>query len=351
MTDPRPVSEADPGGMLAAVAGMGAQLEAGYRAGLGAADLPAADGVHSIVVCGMGGSGVPGDAVNALLAERLGVPIHATKGYRLPEFAHTDTLVFAVSYSGNTEEVVTTYRDAVTRGCRVVVVTSGGELVMHAAEDGVAVVSVPAGLPAPRAAIGALTGALLGVLEATGLGPAMAQDVADAARTLEAGAARGGPAADAAANPARELAGRIGDRTPLIWGSEGIAWAAAQRWKTEINENAKRPAFWTFFPELDHNEIEGWSTGTGTGYVVISLRSPSEHPTVGPRIEATLAAVADAGLAHEAVHADGVLPLAHLFSLIQTAGFVSCYLGIAAGVDPTPIERIQAMKQRLKELG
>ena len=339
----------DPGGMLAAIAAFGDHLREGYRSGMDGAALPAADGVRSIALCGMGGSGVPGDAVQALLGDRLGVPIVVTKGYRLPEFCHTETMVFTVSYSGNTEEVTGLYRDAVTRGCRVVAVTSGGELEALAGEDDVALVRVPGGLPAPRAAIGYLTGALLGVLERTGLGPAVGQDVDDASRTLAAAAGRLGPAAKDA-NPARDLAGRIGDRIPLVWGSEGIAQTAAIRWKTEFNENAKRPAFWAAFPELDHNEIEGWSRGRGAGFVALTLRTSAEHATVGPRIEATFAAVADAGLAHEEVHAEGSLPLAQLFSLIQMGGFVSCYLAIGDGVDPTPIDRIQAMKARLREL-
>jgi glucose/mannose-6-phosphate isomerase len=226
--------------MLAAIGAVGEHLVVGYRRGLGASDLPAADGVHSIAICGMGGSGVPGDAVQSILGDRLGVPIVVTKGYRLPEFCHTDTMVFAVSYSGSTEEVLGMYREAGVRGCRVVAVTSGGELAATAREEGVAMVQVPGDLPAPRAAIGYLTGALLGVLEATGLGPAVGGDVDHAARVVGGAAKRQGPEADRP--PARELARRIGARIPLIWGSEGVAQAAALRWKTEFNENAKRPA-------------------------------------------------------------------------------------------------------------
>ncbi len=130
-----------------------------------------------------------------------------------------------------------------------------------------------------------------------------------------------------------------------------MAQAAALRWKTEFNENAKRPAFHASFPELDHNEIEGWSRSAGKGFFLIVLRSPDEHGSVAPRVEATLSAIADAGLDSEQVHAEGTQPLANLLSLVQVGGFVSCYAGLEAGVDPTPIERIEAMKARLKELG
>jgi glucose/mannose-6-phosphate isomerase len=349
MTDAAALIARDSGGMLASLERMGGQLRTGYRLGLEAAGLPSVDGVRAIAACGMGGSGIPGDAVRSLLGDRLGVPIVVTRGYRLPEFCHTDTLVFAVSFSGNTDEVLTAYREAAVRGCRIVAVTSGGRLAELAREEGVALVTIPDDVPAPRAAVGYLTGALLGVLEATGLGPAAGQEVAEAVRVADAAAARLGPEG-ADPNPALSLARTIGPRVPVVWGSEGIAEAAAQRWRTEFNENAKRPAFAAAFPELDHNEIEGWSRGAGRDFFLVILRSPSEHPSVGPRVEATLSAVSDAGLDHHEVHAEGALPLAHLVSLLQTGGFVSCYLGLEAGIDPSPIERIEAMKSRLEAL-
>jgi len=348
MARPRAPLANDPGGMLAAIGSVGEHLLVGHRRGLGAEDLPAADGVHSIAICGMGGSGVPGDMVASLLGHRLGVPIVVSKGYRLPEFCHTDTMVFVVSYSGNTEEVLGMYREAAVRGSRVVAVTSGGELARTAREDGVALVELPGDLPAPRAAVGYLSGALLGVLEATGLGPGIGPDVDHAARVAAAAAQRNGP--DAEGSPATDLARRIGARIPVIWGSEGVAATAALRWKTEFNENAKRPAFHASFPELDHNEIEGWSRGSGNGFFLVILRTPDEHPSVAPRVEATLAAIADAGLESEQVQAEGSQALANLLSLIQLGGFVSCYAGLAAGLDPTPIQRIEAMKARLREL-
>ncbi|MEX2458602.1 MAG: SIS domain-containing protein, partial [Actinomycetota bacterium] len=203
--------------------------------------------------------------------------------------------------------------------------------------------------PAPRAAVGYLTGALLGALVAGGIGPAAGQDVDEAVRVADAAAVRLGPDGTDP-NPALALARTIGARVPVVWGSEGIAEAAARRWKTEFNENAKRPAFAAAFPELDHNEIEGWSRGAGRDFFLVILRSSSEHPSVGPRVEATLSAVSDAGFEHHEVHAEGVLPLAQMVSLMQTGGFVSCYAGLEAGVDPSPIERIEAMKSRLRDL-
>jgi len=334
--------------MVRAAGETAAQLRNGYGVGAQAGDLPAADGVRSVAVCGVGGSALPGDLVRALLQDRLGVPIVVSRGYRLPEFCHTDTLVVAVSYSGNTEETVGAYREAVARGCRVVAVTSGGELLARAGEDGVAAVRVPGDAPVPRAALGYLAGATLGLLEATGLGPAVGADVEEASSVLEEGARtleeEGEP------HPARDLAAAIGDRVPVIWGSEGPAEAAAIRWRTQFNENAKRPAFSSAFPELDHNEIEGWAEGWGQRFFLVILRHGAEHPSTGPRVEATLRAIEGSELDHAEVTGAGHSALAQALSLIQVGDYVSCYVATEDGVETTPIERIQALKAALKEL-
>jgi glucose/mannose-6-phosphate isomerase len=340
---------ADPSDMLGTIGGLSGQVRAGYRAGLEARDLPSGEGVRSIALLGMGGSGLPGDVVRALLQDRLGVPIVVSKGYRLPEFCHMDTLVVAVSYSGNTEETVGAYREAVARGCRIVAICGGGELAARAAEDGVPVVGVTGSFPAPRAALGYLSLAALGVLEAVELGPALGPDLEEAARVVDGVATRCGPGAEK--SPARELAVRIGDRLPLVWGADSIGEVAAARWKTQVNENAKRPAFSAALPELDHNEIEGWSAGQGRGYFLVILRTAAEHPGMGARVTASLEAIADAGMEHAEVHAEGAVPMAQLLSLVQIGDYVSCYLALDAGVDPTPIDRIESMKLSLRERG
>jgi len=333
--------------MLAVVGDLPRQVREGYAAGLAAPGLPSVEGVRSIALLGMGGSAFPADLVQAQLEDRLGIPLVVSRGYRLPEFVHTDSLVLALSYSGNTEETVTQYRDAVARGSRVVALCSGGELAARADEDGVARVAVPATFPVPRSAGGYLTAAALGVLEATGLGPAVGADVDESARVLAAAAARWGP--EATPNPARDLAKRIGARTPLIWGSEGPTEAVALRWRTEVHENAKRPAFAAAFPELDHNEIEGWGEGSGTGYFLVILRAAADHPSVARRVAATLSAVEAAGLEHEEVWGTGKSPLAQALSLVLLGDYVSAYLAEASGVDPLPTERIDAMKAILRK--
>src|SRR5207302_3876782 len=131
--------------------------------------------------------------------------------------------------------------------------------------------------------LGYLAGAALGVLASIGVVPPAVQDVADAARLLDDLARRIGPDVPAARNEAKQLAAWLGARTPVVWGSEGIAEAAALRWKTQVNENAKGPAWTAMLPELDHNEVEGWSAGAGAGHAVVALRHPGEHHGVAAR--------------------------------------------------------------------
>ncbi len=348
LDDPAALAAADPEGMLAEVAALGSQLRRGFQTAAAVPDLPSGTGVREVVVCGMGGSGVAGDVTRALYADRLGVPVVVVKGYRLPEFAGRDTLVFAVSFSGNTEETLAAYAEATERGCRVVAVSAGGELAARAAEDDAAYVPVPPEVPMPRAAIGYLATAPLGVLDAVGLVPPAGEEVLRAAGELDALAGELGPGATTATNEAKAMAGWIGGRTPVIWGSEGIAEAAALRWRTQVNENAKGPAFWNALSELDHNEIEGWAAGSGAPYALVVLRHGGEHPRTAPRLEATLAAIQGSGLEHQEVWARGGSPLAQLFSLVMLGDFASAYLGILRGVDPMPVPVLMSLKERLR---
>ena len=348
LDDRRALSADGAAKMLTLIGSTGRQLIDGYRAGRAAADLPSGRSLRSVVVCGMGGSGVVGDVVQALYAGRLPLPIVAVKGYELPEFCGRDTLALAVSFSGDTEETLAAYADAVDRGCRVISVSAGGELAARAGDDQVPHIGLPGHIPVPRAGLGFASAVPIGVLEAMGLIPAAADEVERTARRLEDMASRLGPEVAGEDNEAKALAAWIGDRTPVIWGSEGIAGAAASRWKTQMNENAKSPAFASVLPELDHNEVEGWSKGTGTAFALVALRHRGEHPKVGARLAATLDSISASGLDVREVHAGGTGPLESLFSLIVMGDFVSTYLGILRGMDPLAIPVLTALKERLR---
>jgi glucose/mannose-6-phosphate isomerase len=350
LDDPGALAEGDPGGMLAIVASLGEQCRRGYDIGAAIRGAPSTDGIASIVFCGMGGSAVAGDVLRVLSRDRVGIPVDVNRSTRLPAYVTTHTLAIISSYSGNTAEALASFHDARERGCRVVTVTSGGELARSAQEVGLPLVRVPGGLM-PRAAFGYLSLATLGALEAMGILPRLADDVAETVAELEVLAAGLGPEVPRAENAAKEIAWQVGDRTPVIWGAEGIGAAAAARWKTQFNENAKIPAWSASLPELDHNEVVGWTSPVGQSYLVIALRHDGEPSDVAVRFPPTVEIAREAGATVHEVQAAGRSALARLFSLVLTGDFASTYHGLAHGHDPSPIAAIDRLKAALAEAG
>lgn len=338
----------DPGGMLDAVAGLPTQCRDGYRMGLAAEGLPDAGGVAAVAICGMGGSAVAGDVFAALAAPRLRFPVTVVRGPELPEFCGPHTLVMASSFSGETAETLEAFEEAVVRGCRTVAITSGGRLAERARELDLGRVLVPGGYM-PRAAVGYLTFGVLGALEAMGVSQAFAGDVDEAARQMERLLDEIGPDVPSTGNPAKELAVALGGRVPVIWGAEGIGRVAATRWKTQFNENAKVPAFASSLPELDHNEVVGWSRGRGEGFAVLALRHPGEHRDVSSRFPLSEDIARGSGALVREIHGRGRSPLAQLLTLVLFGDLVTTYLALVRGVDPSPIEAITSLKRALAE--
>jgi glucose/mannose-6-phosphate isomerase len=339
---------ADPGGMLEAVLALAAHCRQGYALGRAAPDLPLADGITGIAVCGMGSSALAGDALVAIAAPRLRVPVVVVRSTALPGWVGPHSIVVASSYSGDTEETLGLFEEALARGCRIVAVTSGGELGRLAEERELGRVLVP-GEMMPRAAFGLMALGTLGALEAMGVLPPLGDDVEEAAMKLEGVIGREGPDVPTADNPSKRLALSLTERVPVVWGSDGVAAVAAVRWKTQFNENAKVPAFASAMPELDHNEVVGWSSRRGEGFAVIALRDRGEAPGVAARFAPSLGIARAAGARTDEVWAHGRSPLARLLTLVQVGDLVATYLGIARGVDPTPIEAIVRLKRTLAQ--
>jgi glucose/mannose-6-phosphate isomerase len=180
-----------------------------------------------------------------------------------------------------------------------------------------------------------------------GVIPALGEDVESVVGTLAELAGEVGPDRPAATNEAKSLAAALRGRVPVVWGAEGLGAVAATRWKTDLNENAKVPAFAAALPELDHNEVVGWSDGSGDGFAVVALRHGDEHPDVAARFPPSEAIARDAGAQVHEVGARGDVPLGRLLSLVLLGGAVSVYLGILRGVDPGPIANIDRIKREL----
>jgi glucose/mannose-6-phosphate isomerase len=351
---PARAAEFDRDDMFAEVAGLPRQLREGYataRSRLAGAFFGTFPGIppaepSGVAVCGMGGSAIGADLVLACLPG-LSVPATVVRGYALPEWVGPETLVVVVSYSGETEEALSCAAQARSRGCVPVCVSSGGSLAAFAEAEGLPLVVVPGGRQ-PRAAVGSLSMPLLATLEASGLCHEHASEVDAAAAQLEADNAILGPGAPEEGNPAKALARRLEKRLAVVYGA-GPTGPVARRWKGQINENAKAPAFFNELPELDHNELMGWTSmpHVTSATVALFLHDESGEERLARRAELTSREYEALGVATELVAARGSSRLVRLFSLVQLGDYVSCYLALLYGVDPTPVDAIQAFKASL----
>jgi glucose/mannose-6-phosphate isomerase len=346
---PARVAAIDAGDQVAAVASLPRQLEAGYTRAVAAltGKLPAgAAAPDGVVVCGMGGSAIGADVVGACLADPP-VPYQVVRGYELPAWVTARTLVVAVSYSGDTEETLACVARALPRGCRPVCVASGGRLADLATRHGLPLVSVPAGLQ-PRASLGYLATPVGACLEAAGLAPGFDEQVAEAIEVTADLGAELAPEVDEAANEAKRAARLLADRLPVVYGA-GVTAPAARRWKGQLNENAKTPAFFNELPELDHNELAGYATNVAVAgnVVLVLLDDPAGDERLRRRLAFTEAVVGPSVAGVVRVSARGVLPLARVLSSAYVGDFASLYLAVLYGVDPAPVTAIEDLKARL----
>ncbi|MGZ4103800.1 MAG: bifunctional phosphoglucose/phosphomannose isomerase [Actinomycetota bacterium] len=348
LDDPGALAAADPHDALGAVERYPEQwLEALTRAH-SCTGLPTRHGITSLVYCGMGGSGIAGDVLAAIAAESGSVPVGVVKGRRLPAWAGPNTLVVCASYSGDTEETLACFEDAIARKARTVVISTGGKLAARAAQVGAARISPVEGLQ-PRQALPSLAAPALVVAEQLGLLAGMSDAIQETTGILSSRVANYGRDVPTDRNDGKQLAAQLDGTVPLIWGQEGVLSVAAQRWRTQLNENAKTPAFSNFFSELDHNEIVGFEAGAPglRDLGVVVLRAPGESFATERRIEATLDRVRSLVATVCEARAVGESPLARLMSSVILGDFVSVYLAVRRGVDPTPVAAIDELKSRL----
>jgi glucose/mannose-6-phosphate isomerase len=337
----------DSDGMFELAEGFPEQVENAFRDCAFISGLPRREDIESVVVVGMGGSGIAGDVLHAVASPLLPVPVTVVKGYECPHFVDETTLVFAVSCSGNTEETIEAASDAALAGAKMVVVTNGGELGRLADAWKAPLVPVP-DIVWPRAGLGSMAVPLIGILWRIGFLPGADLWVERAVEQLRYRRDKF-VSAGAASEPA-ELARRIGPSIPAIHGGGPVGAVAAQRWKAQVNENAKRLAFSGSQPELCHNEICGWADSSkeiGSLMSLVMLRHDSEHPQIARRFDITADLIRRYVASVVEVRAQGEGDLAQLFDLTYFGDYVSLWLAADAGIDPGPIDVLMWLKQQL----
>jgi len=325
------------------------QLQHALEIGAEALLLFSRQGFNKIVFIGLGGSAIGADLVRSYLYFDAKVPISVIREYELPGYVDSSTLVFAVSYSGNTEETLNTYKEAKKKLARIVVISSGGKLKEAAEKDKISFIEIPCGLP-PRCALGYLSVIPLCVLSKLGLICDARKQIQQAIGVLQelrnnCLSLRVGPKDNLAKQAAAKLYGKF----VAVYSSSIHFEACATRLKGQLSENSKALASAAGFPEMNHNEIEGWHNPRKVlkNSVAVILRDNQINPCVQKRMDVTRDIFEEEGISLIEIYSRGESLLARIFSLIYTADFISYYLAILYGQDPTPTQRIDYLKERL----
>ena len=342
-------SEIDQGGMAKLLMQFYQQFDTGVELAR-KVDLTAFAGyeIYNILLCGMGGSAIGGDLLRAYLFDELPIPMYINRDYDIPGFVDEHTLVIGSSYSGNTEESISSFMKAKDRGALLFAISTGGKLIGIANSLGVPYLKIPSGLP-PRAALGYSFIPLLGVFIRLGYARDHWADIKSTARLLKNRAEKFSPSVPD--NPAKKLATRIFGKLPLIYSSTRYFDVVGTRFRGQINENAKMLAYSSLLPEMNHNELVGWKHlfEFGKQLVPVFLTDKDDNPRVRYRMELTSDIMRRLGVEPIFLESQGESLLERIFSLIQLGDFASYYLAILAREDPRPVKIIDYLKTRLKE--
>lgn len=310
--------------------------------------LPAADEVDNVLVLGMGVGGLAGDLLVAVGGPFVPVPLVVAKGYGLPSFVGPGTLCFAVSFSGDTEETVEAAQAAASAGARLVVVARGGALGALAPRWQAPHVRVPTELPMSRLGLGSLAVPMILLLEQIGLFPGASGWVDAAVMQLEV-------RRDAlvAGESAQRIARTIGRTIPLLLGAGPLGAVAARRWKTQINENAKSAAVAEELPEAMHNAVVGYDQPDvlRDHQYHVFLSSSSDHERNAFRADLSIELLNQVGISHQTVLIEGEGRFAQACAAITLGDYVSAYLGLLYGQDPSSTPVLTHVKERMAEFG
>lgn len=305
--------------------------------------------VRNAVLTGLGGSAAGGDFAKALFDDQANIPFVVNRDYHLPHWVGPETLVFASSYSGNTEETLSAYHDAVAAGAHRIVLTSGGKLAELAKAHGDDLILIPGGQP-PRTALGFMLIPLVAASAQLGL---IDQPDFDAVfASLDAAVEKWGVTQPFATNDAKQLAEFMHGAVSVLYGLGGWQAIVANRWKGQINENAKNMTFANAFPELNHNEILGWVNAHEQGvtqWLTVVLQDGTESAKMQARRDVT-AGLIESVSSTIRVEAFGDSLFARMLTLVLMGDFVSLFLAALNDVDPENIDAINTLKSALAKI-
>jgi glucose/mannose-6-phosphate isomerase len=349
LDDPEARAKLDPGGMAKAVRELPEQCRQAWTEACRLELPPSYREIERIVILGMGGSAIAGDVFRLLLARECPVPVLNHRHYSLPSYEDGRTLLIASSFSGDTEETVSAFEQGLATPAKKLAITTGGRLLTEARANG-----VPAFVyhyqGEPRAAFGYGLMPLLAIAEALGLMQGAGRDVEEAVAAMESLRERIGEDVPLAENPAKQMAARLAGRLPVVYGAE-LLTEVAHRWKTQLNESTKVWAFYEPLPEANHNAIVASSLPPEAARLItaVYLRSPDLHPRVALQYDFSRRALTEAGVDCLDANVEGKSALAQVLTGVMLGDYVSFYLAVLSGVDPTPTTIIDNLKAWLAQ--
>lgn len=338
--------EIDRSGMLELVDKLPDMMEEGWAASE-KVNIANAGKINDLVISGMGGSAISGDIVSLALRGKSDFPVFVNRNYGCPKFVGVGTLFLAVSYSGNTEETLSAFKEALKAGSKIISISSGGDLKELSRKNNIPLIEVPKGLP-PRAAIGYLLSAVLGALNKAGAG-AFKTDLNETIRSLKRLVKKYGALSASRENEAKQMAKRLYGKTPVILASDGTSYAAGLRWKTQLSENSKITSLLSIFPEMDHNDIVNFSflKKGSHNYSFVILRDEADPERMKKRIEVTKSLISGNTGGITEVWSQGRSSLERTLSLILYGDYLTIYLAVLSSTDPTPVDIIEKLKKEL----
>jgi len=339
----------DTSNMLKLISGLPEQCKEAYEIGRESKVSKPKNQISNIVFAGLGGSAIGADIVRIYLQNELELPVVVSRNYTLPNFVGKDTLLFCASYSGNTEETLSSFEDGLKRGANIITMGSGGKLKELSSENGFSHVTIPSGFP-PRTAVGYMSISVIAILAKLGF-------IGDKEKEIEAVFSALNNLRDKEIgidvqtdkNISKELALKLQGKYCIVYGTSDVTEAVSIRWRGQIAENSKSLSSSHVLPEMNHNEIVGWEFPKHLlkDFKVIILRDKKDHARTGKRIEISKAVIKESGAEIFELERRDPSLLARVFSLIYIGDFVSFYLAILNGIDPTPVKRVDYLKAEL----
>ncbi len=306
--------------------------------------------INNIVINGLGGSAIGGDLLRSYTANEIKVPVYINRNYTLPAFAKKDTLAIISSYSGNTEETVAAFKEALARKCQILCITSGGTVEKMAKKNGCLVVKIPGGLQ-PRCALGYSFFTLLILFTKLKFTSDKSSEINDVIINLEQ-ALTEYSTLEFNTNEALRIAAVLKDRLPVVYSSVDVMDVVNLRWRGQISENAKILAYGNLYPEMNHNELVGWKLNEDIlkKTAVVFLEDKDDNKKIKMRMKITEKVYKKYASNILHLSSDCKSRLARIFDLIFLGDWVSYYLAILNGVNPTPVDAISYLKNELEKV-